>query len=179
MGFVVRDVVAGGSLILPIAVFTQIATACAPPQTWDLLRGIAAKESGFNPNAIHVNVNGHPGNSYYPATVAAAIKKARQLIAGGANIDAGLMGINRANWRRLGLTAETVFDPCQNVRAAADVLTLVSEYNTGSPMRGFRNGYVQRVVRASMRMQPRRPSSLVVASEPKTEAPSWNIFPNQ
>ena len=66
--------------------------------------------------------------------------------------------------RWLGLTWETVFDPCTNVAALARVLTTnynavkagrdpqsalrvaLSMYNTGSQTRGFRNGYVAKVV---------------------------------
>src|SRR3546814_15029492 len=40
-----------------------------------------------------------------------------------ASFDAGLMQINSANFARLGLTPETVFDPCTNLRAGAHVLT--------------------------------------------------------
>ena len=66
--------------------------------------------------------------------------------------------------RWLGLTWETVFDPCTNVAALGRVLTAnynsaragrdpqsalrvaLSMYNTGSQTRGFRNGYVAKVV---------------------------------
>lgn len=66
--------------------------------------------------------------------------------------------------RWLGLTWETVFDPCTNIAALARVLTTnynavsagrdpqtalrvaLSMYNTGSQTRGFRNGYVAKVL---------------------------------
>lgn len=66
--------------------------------------------------------------------------------------------------RWLGLTWETVFDPCTNIAALGRVLTAnynsasagrdpqsalrvaLSMYNTGSQTRGFRNGYVAKVV---------------------------------
>lgn len=66
--------------------------------------------------------------------------------------------------RWLGLTWETVFDPCTNVAALGRVLTTnynaakagrepqaalrvaLSMYNTGSQTRGFRNGYVAKVI---------------------------------
>jgi type IV secretion system protein VirB1 len=161
-------------MILPLVLFTQITAACAPPQTWNLLRGIAARESGFDPNAIHVN--GRSGRSYYPATAAAAVARARQLIAAGANIDAGLMGINVANWRRLGLGVASVFDPCQNVRAAADVLGMVSAYNTGSRARGFGNGYVRRVVGTALRLPIAQESHPVLAQRARAAPPQWHVF---
>src|SRR3546814_10028612 len=67
--------------------------------------------------------------------------------------------------RALGLTWETVFDPCTNIAALGRVLTqnysaaingrdpqdalrvALSLYNTGSALRGFNNGYVAKVVR--------------------------------
>src|SRR3546814_1657563 len=76
------------------------------------------------------------------------------------------MQINSANFARLGLTPETVFDPCTNLRAGAHVLTdnyrrasdagradplraALSEYNSGSRTRGLTNGYVGRVYAAA------------------------------
>lgn len=76
------------------------------------------------------------------------------------------MQINSANFSRLGLTPETVFDPCTNLRAGARVLAdnygrareaghatplqaAISEYNTGSRSRGLSNGYVGRVFAAA------------------------------
>ncbi|MGH7226591.1 MAG: hypothetical protein ACRELF_25530, partial [Gemmataceae bacterium] len=44
---------------------------------------------------------------------------------------------------------------CQNIRTGATVLTAFSRYNTGSPTRGFRNGYVARVISADANVIPR------------------------
>ncbi|WP_176599425.1 lytic transglycosylase domain-containing protein [Sphingobium sp. 15-1] len=110
-----------------------------------------------------------------PGNAADAIATARGLLQRGANFDAGLMQINSANFAHLGLTAETVFDPCTNLRAGARVLTdnysrasaaghayplqaAISEYNTGSRVRGLSNGYVGRVYaarRSAMRLSRR------------------------
>jgi len=130
-------------MILPLAVFAQLSTTCAPDVAVETLTAIARTESGLDPLAIHDNST---GRSYRPQDQAEAVRVAAPLLAAGHSIDAGLMGINVGNWRWLGLTAETVFDPCENIRAGATVLTAFSRYNTGSPTRGFRNGYVQRVV---------------------------------
>src|SRR3546814_7137337 len=83
----------------------------------------------------------------------------------GYSVDLGLGQINSRNMRWLGLTLETVFDPCKNIEALGRVLTqnyikaiagrdpqtalriALSLYNTGSSSRGFRNGYVAKVVR--------------------------------
>lgn len=82
----------------------------------------------------------------------------------GYSVDLGLGQINSRNMRWLGLTWDTVFDPCTNIAALGAVLTsnyrsaksgrdpqtalrvALSMYNTGSQTRGFRNGYVAKVV---------------------------------
>ena len=96
------------------------------------------------------------------ATVAAGT--AQRYVAAGYSVDLGLGQINSRNMPWLGLTWETVFDPCTNVAALGRVLTAnynsakagrdpqaalrvaLSMYNTGSQTRGFRNGYVAKVV---------------------------------
>jgi len=130
-------------MILPVAVFAQLASACAPGVAVETLSAIARTESGFDPFSFLDNTT---GRSYRPQDQAEALRLAQPLLAAGHSIDAGLMGINVTNWKWLELTVETAFDPCQNIRAGAAVLMAFSRYNTGSPTRGFRNGYVQRVV---------------------------------
>ena len=61
------------------------------------------------------------------------------------------MQINERNFEWLGLTPQTALDPCQSIRAAAQLLQSYSRYNTGSPTDGFANGYVQRVSSAVAR----------------------------
>ena len=87
----------------------------------------------------------------------------------GMSIDMGLAMINSKNLRPLGLTVESVFDPCTNLKAMQTVLTsaynkavkrhgpgqaalasALSEYNTGNASSGIRNGYVASVYRAPL-----------------------------
>src|SRR3546814_16776977 len=74
-------------------------------------------ESAGDPFRIGVNKGGalrrQPGNA------ADAIATAKGLMRRGASFDAGLMQINSANFARMGLTPETVFDPCTTLRAWA------------------------------------------------------------
>ncbi|MGH7097087.1 MAG: lytic transglycosylase domain-containing protein [Stellaceae bacterium] len=140
-------------MILPLAAFMNYAIACAPQMQGAVepLKGIAITESRLDPLAIKDDTT---GRSYWPRDKAEAVSIAGRLISAGHNIDAGLMGINLTNWRWLGLTPDTVFDPCQNIRAGATVLTAFSRYNTGSPTRGFHNGYVARVIQAAAHAIP-------------------------
>lgn len=168
-------------MIIPLAVFAQLATSCAPGVAAQTLTALARTESGLNPFAIHDNTT---GRSYYPEDQAEALKLAAPLLAVGHSLDAGLMGINTGNWNWLGLTVENAFDPCQNIRAGATVLTAFSRYNTGSPTRGFQNGYVQKVV---SKMGQKLPVVPAVQAGPSSRAsqqpplpppapPSWRAF---
>jgi len=91
------------------------------------------------------------------------------LLNAGLSIDLGLGQINSKNLTALGLTLESVFEPCTNLRAMQVILTsgyakamkrhgntqqalveALSEYNTGHPVNGVRNGYVAAVVRTPL-----------------------------
>jgi type IV secretion system protein VirB1 len=137
--------------------------ACAPNVAPSTLNSIMRTESAGNEFAI--GVNGAERLARQPANQAEAIAWARWLLANGRNFDAGLMQVNTQNWKRFGLTPETVFDPCTNVRVGGSILTAnysramkvygpgnkallaaISAYNTGDFERGYSNGYVKRVL---------------------------------
>lgn len=142
-----------------------LAQACAPMVSPATIEMIVRTESHGNPLAINVN-----GDRLLrqPRTYNQAAQWAGWLVQHGYNIDAGLMQVNSSNWARLGLTPATVFEPCTNIRAGADVLSegyarasshfgagqralwaAVSAYNTGSLTAGFHNGYVDSAARAA------------------------------
>ena len=127
------------------------------------MAAIVSVESRGNPFAIGVN---RGRQVRQPTSAAEAVAVAKRLLARGANIDLGLGQINSSNLKWLGLSVEAAFDPCSNLAAAARVLTgnyrravalgiqsplgaALSAYNTGSMQRGYRNGYVAKVYRAS------------------------------
>ena len=66
-------------MILPLAVFLQIAAGCAPQIAPTTLAAIARTESRFNPWAIHDNTT---GRSYWPRDKAEAVAIAAPLLAG-------------------------------------------------------------------------------------------------
>jgi len=104
-----------------------LALTCAPGLDPAMITGIARHESDLNPWAMHINANG--------------------------SRDVGLMQINERNFEWLGLTRQSALDPCQSIRAAAQLLRSYSRYHTGSPAAGFGNGYVQRVMAAVARVK--------------------------
>ncbi|MEM6584558.1 MAG: lytic transglycosylase domain-containing protein [Pseudomonadota bacterium] len=175
-----------------------LAAQCAPQVAPTTIAAIVETESAGNPYAIGVN-SGAP-LTRQPTTGNEARRLAARLLAQGHDIDMGLGQINSANLSWLGLNLRQVFDPCINVGAAGRVLShnfettsarerdpqrallqAISMYNTGSRTRGFRNGYVSKVQRASARIttriarapQSERPSTQRVAS---AERPSWRVF---
>lgn len=150
---------------------------CAPGVAPTVLQAIIRTESGYNPLALHVN--GPVQLRSQPTSPTQAAQWSAWLISHGYSIDIGLMQINSRNLAPLNLTPATAFDPCQNVRAGAALLSVeytrarqagsphntallqaISAYNTGSPQAGFRNGYVAKVM------------SLPPAQEPPTPDPT-------
>ncbi|CAB3772049.1 lytic transglycosylase domain-containing protein [Paraburkholderia humisilvae] len=144
----------------------MLAQRCAPSVYPSTLQAVVKTESGFNPYAIGV-VRGRLVRQ--PRNRDEAVVTARALEAAGWNYSMGLAQINRANLRIYGLTFETVFDPCANLRAGSTILTdcytrasargrvsqeavraALSCYYSGNFARGFKpdsrgTSYVQRV----------------------------------
>jgi len=144
--------------------FLDLAQACAPAVHGRTAHALVATESGFNPHAIGV-VGGQLDRQ--PRTHAEALATAQRLQATGWNFSVGLAQINQKNFERLGLTTASALEPCQNLRAMQTVLTeclaragpdtlpqaalrqALSCYYSGSPVTGFRHGYVQKVITAA------------------------------
>lgn len=145
----------------------SLSLACAPMVHPDTALRLVKHESGNNPFAI--GINGPYRLSPQPQSRAQAVATAKMLVEAGLSIDMGLGQINSRNLPGLGLTLETVFDPCLNLRAMQVVLlhgyekatrnfgpgqqalvAALSAYNTGHPERGVRNGYVASVFQTTI-----------------------------
>jgi type IV secretion system protein VirB1 len=144
------------------AAILSLASQCAPSVVPETVLAIIQTESSREPFALNVNGGRQPAPQNNAADAAAT---SCRFIVAGYSVDLGLGQINSRNMRWLGLTWETVFDPCTNIAALARVLTTnyhaakpgrdpqtalrvaLSMYNTGSQTRGFRNGYVAKVER--------------------------------
>lgn len=143
------------------AAILGLASQCAPNVAPQTVAAIVRTESRGLPFALNVNGARQPARQRSAADAAAT---AQRYVAAGYSVDLGLGQINSRNMRRLGLTWANVFDPCTNIAALGRVLSenyrgvaegrhpqtalrlALSMYNTGSPSRGFRNGYVAKVV---------------------------------
>lgn len=144
--------------------FPALAAVCAPSINIHTLASVVRHESQLNPYAI--NINGGSQLERQPTNKAEAIATAQRLLDRGDNIDVGLGQINSANFGWLGLSLSDLFTPCQNITAAARVLSAcyqrgvtdvgrpgqaalheaLSCYNTGTLTNGFTNGYVRAVM---------------------------------
>jgi type IV secretion system protein VirB1 len=148
-----------------------LAAVCAPSVAPVTMAAVVRAESQGDPYRIGVNRGPRPVRQ--PGDRDEAIRAARALVSAGWDIDLGLAQINNGNLGWLGLTLDRVFDPCENLHAAAVVLRLCYEralgdhpagqpalqaalscYNTNSLTHGFANGYVQRVVSGSVTYVP-------------------------
>jgi hypothetical protein len=151
-------------MALDATVLAALLQTCAPNVAPATMVAIIQVESQGDPYRIGINSGATLRRQ--PVSAVDAVATARGLLRRGANFDAGLMQINSSNFARLGLTPETLFDPCTNLSAGARVLAdnygrarnaghgnplqaAISEYNTGSRSRGLQNGYVGRVYAAA------------------------------
>jgi hypothetical protein len=121
-----------------------IALACTPPSVAPILVGIAQQESGLNPSAIHWNEN--------------------------KTFDAGISQINSVNFGWLGVTKETLMDPCVSFKASARVL--FARYNGNAPGLGkttYADGVSARVAALT-----NIPANTIPAPPPC--APPWDAW---
>ncbi len=122
--------------------FVVLAQQCAPQVDVNIASAIVKSESPFNPFAIGLIV---PGLKKQPTSYEEAVSVAKRLISQGRNIDVGFAQINSANFKRLNLSVEQVFDPCTNLSAmqfifndcrnrakGKDIYKAMSCYNTGN-----------------------------------------------
>ncbi|MFG0230545.1 lytic transglycosylase domain-containing protein [Achromobacter sp. 413638] len=145
--------------------FPTLARQCAPAVHITTLAAVVRHESGFDP--LVIGVNGKPHRSIRPKSRQEAVDEIRKLMADGKDFDVGYGQINVRNWKWLGVTPETILDPCVNLASAQRVLVgcyqraskmhgpgqfalyaAFSCYNTGNLTAGFKNGYVVRVAAA-------------------------------
>lgn len=160
------------------AAIIALASQCAPNVAPQTVLAIVQTESRGLSFALNVNGAAQPPS---PTSAASAVATAKRYIAAGYSVDLGLGQINSRNMRWLGLTWDTVFDPCTNIAALGTVLTsnfnsvksgrdpqtalrvALSMYNTGSQTRGFRNGYVAKVV-GNAGIADMSPAALITAA---------------
>lgn len=140
--------------------FDALADKCAPDVSKDTLQALIKTESSMNSLAIAVV----GGKVKQPSTLSDALALVKELESQGSNYSLGLGQINVKNFKRLGVTAEDMFEPCKNLQAAQHILKecfvkaqkedktegqqlgdALSCYYSGNEQTGYK-GYVQQVV---------------------------------
>jgi type IV secretion system protein VirB1 len=165
--------VAGVAAVSALAITSALialSVQCAPAVAPGTLLSFARAESDLDPLAMHDNAD---GRSYRPASKAEAVAIASRMIAAGHSIDAGFMQVNSRNFGWLGLSISNAFELCPSIAAGARILhggfdpcvdaggeaqaclrRAASLYNTGSPERGFVNGYVRLIAATAQHVIP-------------------------
>lgn len=100
--------------------FIALAQQCAPSVHPQTMAAVARVESGFNPFAIGV-VGGRLVRQ--PVNKAEAVATAKSLEQNGFNFSMGLGQVNRYNLPKYGLDYETAFEPCENLKVGAAILS--------------------------------------------------------
>lgn len=172
-------------MIYDVPAIVSLAQQCAPEVATEAVVPLVMTESGGDSLAVNVN----KGPRVRAGSIAEGAAIVRRYIAAGYTVDVGLAQINSANFARLGVTVEDVFEPCTNLKLASTVLqqgyrlasrhytgldaisATYSLYNTGTLTRGFRNGYVGRVWSAASALG----SVQSVPSIPASASPAGDV----
>lgn len=171
MGGVVAEEVGLGTANAGLDV-DELLRRCAPSVHPETMRAVLNTESRGNmlavadagPVALPWSQRKAMVRSHYPADKPAAIRLVKDLLARGHTVSLGLAQINDRNLARLGVSIESIFEPCANVAAGASILSsfyanavksygpgaralraALSGYNSGSFVRGEQDGYVDLV----------------------------------
>lgn len=155
--------------------FAALIHQCTPPNVSpQTMQAIMRVESGFKPNAIGYKIIRKDGRVFHlttqPRNRQQAVSWARWFMANGYRFDAGTAQVHSLNFVKYGLTPETAFDPCTNIRTGAKILhdcyvrarpqhkdeqvalrAALSCYQSGNFTTGFRTGYVAKVVATALK----------------------------
>ncbi len=167
------------------AQLAQAATQCIPQAPLNVVRAVVRTESAFHPLALSINYpesaaarHGLPQGKIFlkrqPRTKNEALYWTHWLLSHNYTVSIGLMQVNIQDARKDQLDAGKLLDPCTNLQegwrifdrkyqAAARSVgpgqnalrRALSLYNSGSPTRGFENGYVSGVVTGELLHHPR------------------------
>lgn len=153
--------------------FAALSLQCAPTVHVRAMNALVHVESSFRQFAIAV-VDGPQVRQ--PRTLQEAVAVVGNLERKGLNYSVGYAQVNKVNFKKQGLTIQTAFDACSNIRAGSRILedcfqsakkrysqndqvalrAAYSCYYSGNFLRGFRpdkqgqSSYVERVIRVAL-----------------------------
>ena len=167
--------------------FAALQSRCLPTVPLTTLNAIILVESGGNPNAMQIDFprtllkqwhlpEGTLRLKRQPTTERESLKWLEYFERRNISVDLGLMQVSTAEAHRRGLPAESLLDPCFNLRAGWQILDsayqvevktygpgqmalqhAISRYNTGDTQRGIDNGYLARIM-AALKQGPAKTS---------------------
>lgn len=105
---------------MTLAELLMMCAVGVPGPTRDLMYQIASGHSGGDPYLI---VDHSTGKTHRPGSKAEAVRIATVLLEAHHDVRLGVMGLGPDHVKKLRLSPARVFDPCENVGAAARVLT--------------------------------------------------------
>lgn len=150
--------------------FAALLHKCTPSYVpVENMEKIISAESSRRSHAIGYKLIRKDGKVFHldnqPKDKAEAIKWATWFEKNGFYYDASIGQINSRNFRKYGLTVESAFDTCENIRVSAEIFyecfsraskiysspqyalrAALSCYNSGNFRTGFSTGYVDKVV---------------------------------
>lgn len=189
--------------MLAAATLLSLAMQCAPAVHPDTISDIARTESGFHPYAIAEIVPLKGGGSrvvsYMPYSKDAALKIVEEIEKKGHRYSAGLMQITSTNFPGYGVSAESMFNPCDNLSVAEKIIVegykrggtlkrMLSYYYSGNfdtgqkPEAQFSHtSYTQRIgyVVPSTKAERQSPAETAAPSPSPAESPSyqpWDVL---
>ncbi|WP_429128504.1 type IV secretion system protein VirB1 [Ensifer sp. 4252] len=112
--------------------FVELAETCAPTISSEILAAVVSIESGLAPLAIRINSDYPLGAP--PRNIGEAADIVTRLIAKGQSVDLGLGGISPSDLAGMGMSIADGFDPCENLKATAHLLT---QYRIAADRAGF------------------------------------------
>lgn len=100
--------------------FSELLNRCAPGTPGRELTAIVRQASGFEPHVI--GTGDRKPVRIQADSKAEAITLATELMIGGHRIRVGLAQIDSADLKRLGVSLSDAFEPCANLKAAAQLI---------------------------------------------------------
>lgn len=155
-----------------------LVSRCLPGAPLSTVIAIVRTESNANPNAVQIDFpksllkqwhlpDGTLGLRQQPSSTREALDWLGYLQRRAVFVDLGLMQVSTAEAQRRGIPADSLLEPCTNLRVGWHILEedyrlemkthgpgqealrhAISRYNTGDSRRGITNGYLARVFAA-------------------------------
>ncbi len=170
----------------------ELIAMCAPDVAPEMIQQIIKVES--NGDALAIHINHKPDQMSKATSIQEAVYIAKNAIESGYSVDMGLMQINSQHLKWLGVDLSNLgvlFTPCANIAAGAALLkdsynrasltfgvgqdalkAALSEYNTGSFTKGFKNGYLARYTTQDVNQSNRVQDAIRSSTDVHWNAPS-------